>query len=268
MVTGNVDSQTLIKKLTKTGKHAELWPQKADSKKKKQGKSENKEKQSDQEAGEDSNQTCDNENETVRVVVQDEAGNEGCATGKSGVQFQEPKPEQKQTVTVLAGNQPPVAEKKVSIAVQGGNENGTGNEKSGSGSKKKKKKGQKGNNNGNEGGGEQSGGAPANQAQVLQAHGPVPIPSPANQSPPRHHIYHQYPPQYYAAPVSYHTAYPSSSYGAAYYTSPGSYSYAHVHPGFETEMEPPLEDLDSYTSLPTDTFELLSDENPNGCAIM
>ncbi|KAF7805095.1 heavy metal-associated isoprenylated plant protein 35 [Senna tora] len=262
VVTGNVDSETLIKKLTKTGKHAELWPEKADWKKKKQSKSDNQEKQSDPESSEDSNQTNENE----KVVVQDTSrSNEGCATGKGGVEFQEPKPELKQTVTISAGNQPAVTEKKVSIGVQGCNEN----EKSGGGgstSKKKKKKGHKGNNNagaGNVGGGgEHSGDSPGNQAQAQD-----PIASSGNQSPPRHHMYHQY---YANAPavytVNYHTAYPSSSsYSTAYYTSPGSYSYAHV---VDTEMEAPLYDSEYYTSQPSDSFQLFSDENPNGCAVM
>lgn len=262
MVTGNIDSETLIKKLTKTGKHAELWPEKADSKKKKQSKSENKEKQSDPESSEENNQNNESEQEKVKVVAEGDNPNknsEGCATCKSGVQFQEPKPEMKQTVTVLAGNPPP--EKKVSIA---------GNEKSGGGGggKKKKKKGQKGNNNGNNNGGDHAAGdTPANQTQfIIQGHGPVPIPNSANQSPPRHHIYHKYPTHYYAAPVytvSYHTGYPSVC-NAAFHTSPGI-SYPGV---VDTEIEPPLYDSESYTSQPSDTFELFSDENPNGCAVV
>ena len=35
VVTGNVDIKLLIKKLTKAGRHAEIWPEKPDSKKKK-----------------------------------------------------------------------------------------------------------------------------------------------------------------------------------------------------------------------------------------
>lgn len=306
MVTGNVDSETLIKKLIKTGKHAELWPEKADSKKKKQPKPENKEKekQSDAESGEESNQSGNTQKEAVKVVVQDtptnaEGGNlsknsnEGCGvnvvkvsevpvTGKTGVQFQEPKPEVKQTVVLPAGDPPAAAEKKVSIAVQAGNgnnDNEAGNEKSGGGSggKKKKMKGKKGNsnnnNNGGNDGGEHFGDAPASTGSANPSHGPVPIPYPSNQSPPRQPIYHQYPPHYYSSPVytvSHHTAYPSSSYSAAYHTSPQPYSYAHVHyPGMGTEMEPPPYDSESYTSQPSNSsFEFFSDENPNGCSIM
>ncbi|GLT72681.1 hypothetical protein SLA2020_445910 [Shorea laevis] len=44
-VTGNVEADTLIKKLLRSGKHAELWPEK---KEKKSGKSKNNEKPKDQ----------------------------------------------------------------------------------------------------------------------------------------------------------------------------------------------------------------------------
>ncbi|XP_054803523.1 heavy metal-associated isoprenylated plant protein 36-like isoform X2 [Prosopis cineraria] len=270
-VTGNVDSKTLIKKLTKSGKHAELWPEKSNSKKKKAGKSGNKEKQVDPESREDSNQACDDdEREGVKAVVQDTAKNgegaipnrnsEGCGgvTGKSGVHFQEQKAEQKQVVTISAGDQPPLP---------AFNENEAGNERSGGGSKKKKKKGPKGNNNRAEDG-ERYGDAPANQAQVqvLEA---VPIPSPANQNPPGQQTHHQYPPRYYYAPplytVNYPAAYPSNSYSTAYCSSKGTYSHAHIPPGDEKGMEPPL-----YYSeqQPSDSFEFLSDDNPNGCAVI
>ncbi|XP_061338041.1 heavy metal-associated isoprenylated plant protein 36-like [Gastrolobium bilobum] len=323
VVTGNVDGNTLIKKLTKSGKHAELWPEKADSKKKKQVKSENNEKQNDPaESKEETNQSGENDKETVKVVGQDtsknvEGGNnavknsdgcgeinvnktgEGCSTGKTGtVHFQEPNQEVRQTVMLPAGNQPPVTEKKVSIAVQVPNENeALGNEKGGgggdggggggvSGGKKKKKKKGNNNNNGNEGAtvtiahsGAPGPSGSANQAQGQgqgQGHGlghpgSVPISNPANESPPRHHMYppHYYPP--HPPPVynvSYHTAYPSN-YGAAYYASPQPYSYAHVvRPGTEVEPPPYMYESESYTSQPSDSFVFFSDENPNACSVM
>lgn len=313
VVRGNVDSDTLIKKLIrKTGKHAELWPEKPDSKKKKQPKPE---KHSDPESGEENGEK--NDKETVKVVVQDASKNgveattakntepctvkagEGYATGKAGVQFQEPKPEVRQAVTVLAGNTPPVTEKKVSIAVQAPHENeasnataapATGGGGGGGGGGKKKKKKSKGNNNnninngGNQGASvtvEHSGDAPVTGGSGNQFHGmgpggPVPISSPANESPPRHHMYHQYSPHYYAPPppvytVSYHTANPSSSsYGAAHYATPQPYSYAHVVRPGGTEMETPpyVYESESYTSQPSDSFELFSEENPNACSVM
>ncbi|RDX67781.1 Heavy metal-associated isoprenylated plant protein 36, partial [Mucuna pruriens] len=322
-VAGNVNGEMLIKKLTKAGKHAELWPEKAESKKKKQAKPQ---KQSDPESSE-------SDKEPVKVVVQDASknaestpnnsntnaaknsdgfvganvnkSNEGCATVKTGVQFQEPtKQEVRQTVVLPAG---PVTEKKVSIAVQVPNDNeATGNEiktggtGDGTGGKKKKKKGtgkaSNINNNAKEGAAvtvelEHHSDAPAKNGSGNQSHGqghvhvhgpgfPVSVPfsSPANVSPPRHHIYRQYPPHYYAPPpppivhnVSYHTANPSSSYGAAYYAPPQPYSYAQVvRPGNEMEPSPSyMYESESYTSSqPSDSFELFSDENPNACSVM
>ncbi|XP_028784418.1 heavy metal-associated isoprenylated plant protein 36 [Neltuma alba] len=240
-VKGNVDGKTLIKKLTKSGKHAELWPEKSASKKKKQGKSENQEKQNNPESREDSNQDDDER--------------------EGGVQFQEPITEVKQVVTVSGGNQPPLP---------GGNENEAGNERSDGGKKKKKKKKKKGNNSGT-GGGERSGDAPANQGQVqvLEA---VPIPSTGNQNLPGHDIGHHYPPHHYHAPPAYtgncHTTYAGNSYSTANYNPKGSYSCAHVHPSDETGMEPSPYDSEPYTLRPSDSFEFLSDDNPNGCAVM
>ncbi|KAJ7977944.1 heavy metal-associated isoprenylated plant protein 3-like, partial [Quillaja saponaria] len=306
IVTGNVDSQTLIKKLVKAGKHAELWPEKADSKEKKQGKSKKKEKQGDPESSEETNQGGDSEKGTVKleVTAQDTAKNveagttskndvnglnvnkvgEGSSTGKDGGQVKEIKPEVKQTVTLTADNQPsapPVAEKKVGFAVpdQPGNENGGGNEKigGGSGGKKKKKKGQKRNNVGNEGH-DVSSVSPVGTGLTTPNQVNGPAPSPANEIPPGHPIYNQYPQNYHAPPVqavSYHTAHPTSSYSASYYAAPQPYSYVHnsyyvqMHPGPATEMEsPPSDVVDSYSYQPSDSFEFFSDENPNGCSIM
>jgi hypothetical protein len=343
IVTGNVNSDILIKKLTKTGKHVELWPpEPTDSIKNKQRKPEkNKEKQQSNQDSENSeeieetNQNTENDNETGKVkIVSDTSiskngevnrntaktseanvnGNvnkpsEGSATGKTGgvVHVHEPKTEvRKQTVVLPAG---PVTEKKVSVAVQfpcdNNNEEISANEKTGasggesSGVKKKKKKG-KGkviiNNNANEsvidtGGSSnrshgQSYSQSFGQGQSNFDQGSVPISNLANEGPPRHHYMNQqqfYPPQYYGAPpptagppvytVSHHTAYPSSSsYGAAYYTAPQPYQYAHVvNSGNEMENHgrPYTYEHETYTtSQPSDSFVYFSDENPNACCVM
>lgn len=183
VVTGNVDSYTLIKRLTKAGKHAELWPEKAESKKKKEKPAENREKQSDPESREETTQSGEHHEETVKVVdasknveaattagnaaknndgcggVNVSKANEGGVTGKPGVQFQEPKAaEVRQTVVLPAG---PVTGKKVSVAVQvpqeieapGNEQIGGGGGGGSTGEKKKKKKGKAkvNSNNGNEG---------------------------------------------------------------------------------------------------------------------
>ncbi|MED6200288.1 hypothetical protein PIB30_083607 [Stylosanthes scabra] len=288
VVTGNVDTDFLIKKLiNKTGKHAEVWPQpppppppSEDSKNKKKKKvkpPENKDNQNDDVA-----ETSTSKETVVKSVVQDAPNNnnatakkdknvnEGCATGKAGVQIQEPKHEVKQTVVLPAGNPPPppVTEKKVSVAVQVSDEcEASGIEKSDS-AKTKKKKSKRNNINNKETEGasvgaatvEHPGEAPVTSGSGNQPHGkshchgngPEPVPpvaGSANESPPRNRSYHQYTPHYYAPPppnppvytVSYHTAYPSSSrYGSAsYYAPPQPYSYAHVvHHGEEREHPP------------------------------
>ncbi|XP_021282499.1 heavy metal-associated isoprenylated plant protein 35 isoform X2 [Herrania umbratica] len=300
----HVDVETLIKKLVKKGRHAELWPEKTGQKEKKQGKSKNKDKQSgqansDQEGN--SNHGGDKEKEAVKAestVQQDTAKScengstsknaEGCnnvskaheggsAPCKTGGQVKELKPDQvKQTVTLVAGNQSPVAEKKGGVGrdseFNAGEQSGGGG---GSGSKKNKKKVQKGNANANLDEGEHSGDAgPAcigSRFSVYGPHGPVPMPSAASHSPPRHHQMHEYPTYYQAPPVyvtSYNTAYPSSSYSASYYASPPPYSYAYMHPGHMSERPSDPDTYPSYSSRPSDSFEMFSDENPNACSIM
>ncbi|XWS42384.1 hypothetical protein CRYUN_Cryun16bG0010100 [Craigia yunnanensis] len=292
-----VDVQTLIKKLVKKGRHAELWPEKAEQKEKKKGKSKNKDKRGGQANSEEANDNShgdDKEKETVKNEVsfhQDttakscengstskNAGgcnvskaHEGGAPCKNGGQV-------KQTVTLVVGNQSPVAEKK------GGESEGDAGEKSGgggggsgsgsgSGSKKNKKKGQKGDANANFDEGEQSGDAGSacigSHFTGYGPHGPVPMPSPASHSPPPQRHMYEYPTYYHAPPVyvtSYNTAYPSSSYSASYYASPPPYSYTYMHPGHMSEH--PSSDLYTYSSQPSDSYEMFSDENPNACSIM
>ncbi|XWS58160.1 hypothetical protein CRYUN_Cryun08bG0011100 [Craigia yunnanensis] len=297
----HVNVETLIKKLVKKGRHAELWPEKAEQKEKKQGKSKNKDKQggkANSEEANNNNHGADKEKETVKNKVsvhQDTTAkscengstiknaegcnvskaHEGAAPCKNGGQVKEPKPEVKQTVTLVAGNQSPVAEKG------GAGENeGNAGEKSGggggSGSKKNKKKGKKGNANANFDEGEHSGDAgPACIGSHFTGYGPqgpVPMPSTASHSAPRQHHMYEYPTYYHPAPVyvtSYNTAYPSSSYSASYYASPPPYSYTYMHSGHMSEHPP--SDLDtnsSYSSHPSNSFEMFSDENPNACSIM
>nr|AAO22700.1 putative copper chaperone (CCH) protein [Arabidopsis thaliana] len=86
-------------------------------------------------------------------------------------------------------------------------------------------------------------------------------------NPPRHDLY-PYPAQGYYAPqvvygVSYNVAQPPVSVDAAsYYTPPPPYSYAYMHNGYQPSDQNPCQ------PRPSDSFELFSDENPNGCAIM
>ncbi|XVF31373.1 hypothetical protein REPUB_Repub16aG0140300 [Reevesia pubescens] len=295
----HVNVETLIKKLVKKGRHAELWPEKAEQKEKKQKKSKNKDKQGGQaksEEGNNGNHGSDKEKETVKNIEETtgkscenggstskNGDHQGCNVskahdqGKNGGQVKEPKPEVKQTVTLVAGNQSPVTEKKCGAAGGGESEGNAcgGGGGGGSGGKKSKKKGQKGNANANANfdEGEHSGDAgPASIGSHFSGygpHGPIPMPSPANHSPPRQHHMYEYPTYYNAPPVyvtSYNTAYPSSSYSASYYASPPPYSYTYTHSGHMSEHMP--FDSNTYSSQPSDSFEMFSDENPNACSIM
>lgn len=306
---GNVHPETLIRKLVKTGRPAELWPEKE----KKQSKSKNKkEKQSDQESSEESNHGEDKEKQAVKAEVhhvQDPSKHSegGCAskngegTSKASGQVKEQKPEAKQTVTSPAGSQPPVTEKNSSGCENengaeksggGGGGGGGGSGGSGSGGKKKKKKGHKVSVKIDEGV-EHPGDAPPStgspihaqaQAHAQAPHGHGQNPYPANHSSPPQHVYHQSSPQhyysqpqhYYSQPqpvyaTSYSMAHPNSSHGTSYYASPTPPNLqVYMH---ETEYEtnhPPPSDYyyGSYQPHPSDSFELFSDENPNGCSIM
>ncbi|GAV86777.1 HMA domain-containing protein [Cephalotus follicularis] len=291
-VTGNVDAETLIKKLIKkTGKHAELWPENPDQKEKKQGKAKKKEKEKEKEKptnDQESSEESEKDKETVKIEVSvPDSGNKqncengssskngvdgngssnvvkisegGVVTGKTGGQVKDSKVEVKQTVTVSACNQSPVAEKKVGDCEVGADKSGGGGGDSGSASKKKKKKGHKGNVANVDIEGEHSSCVPT--GTVSGPSGSIPITT--NYSPPRQHGY-QYPPPVYA--VSYNTAYHTSTHGASYYyTSPQPHSYARMHPVTESELPP--SDLDTYSSPPSDSFEIFSDENPNACSMM
>ncbi|KAI6692436.1 hypothetical protein NL676_020146 [Syzygium grande] len=298
-VNGNVEAETLIKKLEKTGKHAELWPVKPNSKDKKQGKSKNKEKRNDPESideSEDDGGGCGGgvelkEGDSAKgfengggTSKNSEGGGHGHGVGTPikgsvTVQVKEMRPEGRHAVVSFpAGNHSPTAAaENPAFGNEGGGGGGGGG---GAKKKKKKKKGNKGNSNnpvGDESEQHPSGafagtGSPKHgQVQVQGQLGQGPMFCPGNHSPPHHHVY-QYPPHHYvpsAYAVSYHTAYPSASCGASYYApQPPSYAYEYVHhPGLEVERAP--SDLDSYSSRrPCDTFELFSDENPNACSVM
>lgn len=257
IVTGNVDSNTLIRKLEKSGKHAELWSK----------SSKNNDSNSSQE--EQGNQ---NQNQNPNV---DEAQQNGYNT-------QTPPENPNSDIGNGYNNGQQVKEVRfeANIPASGDqikppeNNNGSG---SGSGGKKKKKKkkGHNGNNNNNNGNcenkGEQQPNGGPQSTESLPPQGPPA--GPVYMSPPRHPHHnrvYEYPPAYYAPPPVYavncNTAHPS--YTASFYSAPPSYSYAYVHQGHDVEP-PVLSDWSRYpSSQPSDTFELFSDENPNACSVM
>ncbi|KAJ4957062.1 hypothetical protein NE237_013845 [Protea cynaroides] len=282
IVTGNVDAETLIRKLLKTGKHAELWPEKTEKEGKKSGKGKNTEKQKEPKSSEkgdvgaekDNNKSPDSvepktasteKSEGETAVKSDkggganESGDQNKETGKADgkkVENSNAGEEQKGLNTETDG----VAAEKSSS--------------SGNGGKKKKKKGQNVNIVNNEGVGETSGEtAAATESVAASVQVPTgPTPTSINVNPPRQHDYpfpYPYPQQYphpyqhpypyptYVAPrvgVNYNTVHPSASYAAAYYAPP-QYTAAELY-------SPPRQPSDS------DSFEMFSDENANGCMIM
>ncbi|XP_043718918.1 heavy metal-associated isoprenylated plant protein 35-like [Telopea speciosissima] len=259
-VTGNVDAETLIKKLAKTGKYAELWPDKAEKEGKKSEKGKNTEKQKDSKSNEKGDVGNEAENKSPENVEpktestdksKDKSSEGDGANNKNndGDQNKDTaKSEGKNGENSNAG----VDQKEVSNDGDGAAEKAGG----GNGDKKKKRKGQKGNDVNNEGVGDTS--------------DPIPTESTAaftNVSPPQHHPYpypYPYPYPTYVGPpvyaVNYHTAHPSASYAASYYARPPPYS--HTYTAAESYSPPPRQPSDS------DSFEMFSDENANGCVVM
>ncbi|KAL5996067.1 hypothetical protein ACLOJK_026140 [Asimina triloba] len=254
VVTGNVSPDTLIKKLQKQNKHAELWPEKKDAKPAKSGgdKKEKGSKGGDNGNGSEkkaspavaSKNAADGEKKSAAAEASSDSKS-AKSSEESAKQSNTQAKESKETEHLPAENP------SQSPAVENSGSGGGG---------KKKKKGQKADNAGggagpaivNSGGGEES-------SARMPAGGPTPA------SPPRQHptppYGYGYPPPPQHQPVyvtSYHTAHPSMSYGGAYYAAPPAY-YAHHH--VEAPEHYPAPSSGS-------SYEMFSDENPNGCSVM
>lgn len=232
-VTGNIDAETLIKKLVKTGKHAEKWPEKPTGKEKKSDK-----KEKDSESSENSSDEEDNTADNV-VGKLPAAGKNGGAA----VKFVELQPES-------SGEKPPAFEQIKGAVLQSGG---------GQGGKKKKKKKKKGGKCTNNGSGPAPNGGQASTGPGTPTMGPTQVLDRVDLSPTVQYTY-QYPPSY--APqqvyvVSYNASHPSANAGPAYYIPPSPYTYDYTEPGAYPKESQPL-----------DTFEMFSDENPYGCYIM
>lgn len=257
-VTGNVDGQTLVKKLLKTGKHAELWPEKPPSaKEKKAGKG--NEKENDSKSGENSEEEeeqpppAENGNSNLHVKIS--SPRLGGGNGGATVKFMVEQP----PGNASGEDKPPPAENKGGPAGGGGG--------GGQGGKKKKRKGRKGNNSNNSNnssGGNNAGppgnGAPSSTGLEIPRVGFTQAVDQINLGPPMD-VYN-YPPSYapqQAYVVSYNAAHPTVGGAPGYYTPPSPYPYAYGY------GQP--EDCRAQ-SQPLDSFEVLSDENPNGCNIV
>ncbi|KAG6431191.1 hypothetical protein SASPL_109268 [Salvia splendens] len=225
-VTGNVDAQTLIKKLVKTGKHAELWPENPKPKDKKGNDKEADSKTAQNTEDEEDDPPPDNGNVKISSPR---------LSGGPTVKFVLDQPPE----NASAGDKPPPPENK---------------------GKKKKRRGRKGNNS--SGGNNNSAGAAGNGAASstgleIPRVGITQAVDQINESPPpQNAAYPSYGAPQQAYVMSYNAAYPSVPGAPGYYVAPSPYAYTY---GPEEYVAQPQ---------PLDSFEVLSDENPNGCCVI
>ncbi|KAK1390476.1 Chloroplast-targeted copper chaperone [Heracleum sosnowskyi] len=232
-VTGNIAAETLIKKLVRTGKHAEMWPENPALKEKKPEKPKNE--------GEKEENSSDEDEENPNERPQEVKVINNVKEGGSTVMFCPGMPENHPS-----GNKPPVAEQK-----PGANGGGAGAGAAG-GAKKKKKKKKKGQNGNNPNQGANANGGLQNTGTVNVVVGP----------PQTHDQVNNNPTSCVAQPVyvmSYNTSQPRVSAGPSYYVQSSPYTYS-------SYAEPEMINM---RSTPSDSsFEIFSDENPHGCYIM
>ncbi|XP_077240362.1 uncharacterized protein LOC143881260 [Tasmannia lanceolata] len=223
-VTGNVDAETLIKKLVKSGKHAELWPEKTEKEKQPAiagSKKTDKEAPkisvpvADKKLAENSEGKSTAKNGEGKSAAKDGEGKSTAKTseGKSTAKSSEEKSVVKNSEETNAVNGQSKESKTDEKKTEKDNESETGVKLpgSGSGGKKNKNKGQKA----------------KEETPTEPKSGPDPT---SASSPPRQQQFYPYQP-YGAQPVyvaSYNTAYPSTSYGASYYPAPPTYANMHA----------------------------------------
>jgi len=235
-VTGSVGVETLIRKLEKAGKHAEIWPENLaagkgnNSGKDKQQQQQKKKKKNEQ--GEES-ETKNNHLTTTNAVATNTTAN----TSKKKVNEKSSGEKGNNAESKSGGgeNKSPEAENK-------------GGQSEGGGKKKKKKETEKSEGDGSpacNGGGAHSG-----------------SPGQVNLSPTRQQSY-LYPETYCYPPLLYLATHnrlcPMGTMGGpSYYVSPLPYMCAGLdHDPYRLHQSTPL--------VP---FEIFSDENANGCSIM
>lgn len=207
IVTGNVEAETLIKKLYKSGKHAELWPQMPETKEKKKEKPKKNDKTKDAKEG------------------------------------QEVGGDDKQDVSEKAQNAISSNNPQESVDIKGGESEeetggGGGDSAGGKKKKKKKKKGQTGNGGGENVSEGTAAAGPESTGSPMATPEPIPSMSKMNLGspqvrPPNHQEYPYPPPMYYPLPtpmygvVSYNTAYPTAN--TSYY-APALHAYSYSQP--------------------------------------
>nr|XP_004229237.1 heavy metal-associated isoprenylated plant protein 36 isoform X2 [Solanum lycopersicum] len=254
IVTGNVEAETLIKKLIRNGRSAELWPEpKPILKEKKPKKNENSEDDDDDHEDDEHNNNNNNEKPAEHGPPRHGVRFGGVETFTMDVK--EVRPDERPPENIAVVERFPAPEQKA-----GG---GGGAKKK---KKKKKKKSSSGNNNANPNASAGSNGAPPGSESDAAKMGPNqmmdqanqghsnqhPYPNPCDQHP---HASYYVPQQHQSYIVSYNAAHPMVSSAPAYYYVPSS----------------PYMQSDIYSKqqcTPLDSFEILSDENPHACYIM
>ncbi|KAJ9537219.1 hypothetical protein OSB04_029952, partial [Centaurea solstitialis] len=216
-VIGNVDVDTLIKKLVKTGKHAEKWPENPTKK----DKSAEKEKGS-----ESSGNSSDEDNNNNNNPTDNDLRNTPNKTGGLSVKFAGLPPE--------------------NHLVQASNEMG-----------------------GQSGGASKPPGGPADTGLVAPEVGNNQVVDQLHMSPPRGSYPYPMPAGPPAYAVCYSEAHPSANGGPAYYIPPTAYYIPPTPYTYAYGERDDDDDDDDFATLsrPSDTFEMLSDENPSGCFI-
>ncbi|KAJ0052862.1 hypothetical protein Pint_01012 [Pistacia integerrima] len=203
-VTGNVDAETLIKKLLRSGKHAELWPQMPETKKeKKPEKPKKNDKQKEAKDGQEIRGDDDDKPDTPENAISSD------------------KPQE--SADINGG------ESKEETAAGGGCGSG--------GKKKKKKKGQTGNGGSENVGDATAAAGPDPAGSPMDTLEPIPSMAKKNLGPPQidhpnHQGYPHPPPMYYPPPtpmygVSYNTSYPTAN--TSYY-APAMHAYSYSQP--------------------------------------
>lgn len=281
-VTGNVEAETLLRKLLKSGKHAELWPvekkpNNPNPNPNPNGKGKNKEKEKDAGKEKDAAKSNEpNENKTEKPPEKSTAATKPETATKPAAEAAASQPEKVTPTTKPAETDTkPVPSTEVSGSTSSNKESPKPDPKpekppkssepetkpadtatkSGSSSKKKEKK------EAEAGGG--------NEEVVMNSGG----------APPMYHQVPAYPQPVYAA--SYNMSHPTASY--SYYAPmppmPQSYLYSghppppppeyyphyqHYPPdNYYGPMEPPAS-----SSQPQGSYDYFSDENANSCNVM
>ncbi|KAJ1395207.1 Heavy metal-associated domain, HMA [Sesbania bispinosa] len=229
-VTGSVGVETLIRKLLKAGKHAEVWPENLAVK----GTSESK-PSSGKNRGIESSEKCNGESKRSNNSKNDTITN---SPDKSPAGGKAPEKDNKG------------GESEGGIGKSGGGETAR--------SGKKKKKREQSESVGGSGSNGLSSGSGSNSAP---AHTGSQVVGQLNLSPTRQQSYPYNPETYCPSPMVYLATYnrlcPMAMGGPCYYVPPSPYMCAGL-------------DHDPYQlqSTPLVSFEIFSDENANGCSVM